>query len=125
VASFEESLLRQLDREREVRVRTQGRDGATADLPIWIVTVGGEPYVRSYRAERGAWYRRARSEGRMTLVVGGRVVPVTVQPDDGDDVNRRVSEAFTAKYGSRGPAREMVSSPVATTTLRLIPEDQH
>jgi hypothetical protein len=121
VARFDESLLRELDREREVQVRTRRRDGSTADLPIWVVTVDQEPYVRSYRAERGAWYRRARAEGRLTLVAGGQAVPVQVLPGDGEDLNRRVSEAFTAKYGSRGPARTMITPEVAATTLRLVP----
>src|SRR5207237_9034977 len=122
MARFEDSLLRQLDRDREVQVRTRRRDGSTADVPIWIVTVEGEPYVRSYLAERGAWYQRARAEGRMTLVVRGQAVPVVVQPAEGDDLNRRVSEAFTAKYGTGAPARAMVSSAVVATTLRLTPD---
>ena len=121
MARFEDALLRQLDREREVQVRTRRRDGSTTDIPIWIVTVDGEPYVRSYLAERGAWYRRARAVGRMTLVASGRAVPVLVEPGEDDDLNRRVSEAFTAKYGAGGPARTMISPEVAATTLRLIP----
>src|SRR5438105_10765325 len=121
MARFENSLVRQLDHDREVQVRTQRRDGSTADVPIWIVTVDDEPYVRSYLAERGAWYRRARAEGTMTLVARGQAVPVLAQPGEGDDLNRRVSEAFTAKYGTGGPARTMVSPAVAATTLRLVP----
>jgi hypothetical protein len=121
VAAFDDALLRELDRDREVRVRARRKDGSTADVPIWIVTVDHQPYVRSYRAERGAWYRRARAEGRMTLVTRGQAVPVVVQPVDGDDLNRRISEAFTAKYGTGAPARAMVSPAVTATTLRLVP----
>jgi hypothetical protein len=121
VAGFGRGLLQRLAQEREVQVRARGRDGSPVDLPVWIVVVDDEPYVRSYRAERGAWYRRARAAGRMTLVVGGQVLPVLVRPVGDDEVNRRVSEAFIAKYGNRGPGRTMVSEAVAATTLRLAP----
>ena len=121
MARFEDSLLRQLDRDREVQVRARRRDGSTTDIPIWIVTVDDEPYVRSYLAERGAWYRRARSEGRLTLVARGRAVPAAVEPVEGGDLNQRVSDAFTAKYGTGGSARTMVSPEVSATTLRLVP----
>jgi hypothetical protein len=121
MARFEDLVLRQLDRDREVRVRTRRRDGSTVDVPIWIVTVDQEPYVRSYLAERGAWYRRARAEGRFTLVAGGEAVSVRVEPVEEEDLNRRVSEAFLTKYGNGRPARTMVTSAVAATTLRLAP----
>jgi hypothetical protein len=123
VARFDAGMLQRFHSDREVGVRARHRDGSTVDLPIWIVTVAGEPYVRSYRAERGAWYRRARRNGRMTLVVDGQAVPVVTQPAEGDELNRQVSEAFAAKYGSGGPARTMVSPPVTATTLRLLPAD--
>lgn len=123
MARFEDPLLQRFDRDQEVQVRTRRRDGSSVDLPIWIVTVDREPYVRSYLAGRGAWYRRARAEGRMTLVAGGQAVPVAVQPGEGEDLNRRVSEAFTAKYGTGGPTLTMVSPAVAATTLRLTPAE--
>ena len=121
MTGFEASLLQRFDLDREVGVRTRRRDASTVDLPIWIVTVDEVPYVRSFRAEEGGWYRRARREGRMTLVVGGQAVPVMVEPGEGGELNRLVSEAFTAKYGSSRGVRTMVSAPVAATTLRLLP----
>ncbi len=118
---FEEPMLQRFDRDQEVRVRTRRRDRSTVDLPIWIVTVDQVPYVRSFRAEQGAWYRRALREGRMTLVVGDQAVPAVVEPGQGDALNRQVSEAFTAKYGGSRGVRTMVSAPVVATTLRLSP----
>jgi hypothetical protein len=120
---FEEPLLQRFDRDQEVRVRTRRGDRSTVDLPIWIVTVDQVPYVRSFKAEEGAWYRRARREGKMTLVVGDRAVPVVVEAGEGDELNRRVSEAFTTKYAGSQGFQTMISSPVAATTLRLLPAD--
>ena len=120
---FDTSLSQLLDREREVYVRVTRRDGKIGELPIWIVTVDGEAYVRSYLADRGAWYRRALATGRMTLVVRSTAHPVVVEPIRDEALNRRISEAFVAKYGNRGPARTMVSEPVTATTLRVSPAE--
>lgn len=121
VASFDSSLLQTLEREREVHVRTPRRKGSVAELPIWIVTTDGDAYVRSYLVDRGAWYRRALADGRMTLVVGGQAIPVVVEPVGDAALNRRISEAYTTKYGDRGPALTMISEPVVATTLRVSP----
>jgi hypothetical protein len=32
-------------------------------VPIWVVRVGNDLYVRSYRGPSGSWYRRARRNG--------------------------------------------------------------
>ncbi|HKA11891.1 MAG TPA: DUF2255 family protein [Candidatus Dormibacteraeota bacterium] len=124
VARFDESLLQQLEREREVYVRVTRRDGRIGELPIWIVTVDGEAYVRSYLADRGAWYRRALAAGRMTLVVRGKAMPMVVEPIEDERLNESISQAFIAKYGDRGPARTMVNEPVTATTLRVSPAER-
>ncbi len=123
MARFDASLFQLLEREREVYVRVARRDGKIGELPIWIVTVDGEAFVRSYLADRGAWYRRALADGRMTLVVRGRAQPVVVEPIGDEALNRRISEAFVAKYGGSGPARTMISEPVIATTLRVSPAE--
>ena len=124
VARFDESLFQQLEREREVYVRVARRAGRIDELPIWIVTVDGDAYVRSYLADRGAWYRRALAAGRMTLVVRGKAVPVVVEPIEDEALNNSISQAFIAKYGESGPARTMVSEPVTATTLRVSPAER-
>ena len=123
MARFDAPLFQLLEREREVFVRVARRDGKIGELPIWIVTVDGEAYVRSYLADRGAWYRRALADGRMTLVVRGRAQPVVVEPIGDEALNQRISEGFVAKYGDSGPARTMVSEPVIATTLRVSPAE--
>ena len=89
--------------------------------PIWAVVVDGDVYVRSYRGERGAWYRRARADGRMTVGVDGSDVEVAAEPAVDEAVNQRVSDAYRAKYGARspGPTETMVNAEISATTLRL------
>ena len=90
----------------------------TKPLPIWAVVVDDEAYVRSYRGERGAWYRRALREGRIEI----EGIEARVEPERDPDVNERVSEAFRAKYGARSPSSTdaMITPEVVATTLRLV-----
>ena len=124
MARFDASFFQLLEREREVYVRVARRAGRIDELPIWIVTVDGDAYVRSYLADRGAWYRRALAAGRMTLVARGQAVPVVVEPIEDEALNNGISQAFIAKYGESGPARTMVSDPVTATTLRVSPAER-
>src|SRR5947207_2768223 len=82
-------------------MRTPRADGSTSSRPIWVVVVDGAAYVRSYQGERGAWYRRARAEGRAEVGVEGEDVAVRVVPATGGDLDERVSQAYHDKYGRR------------------------
>ena len=103
-----------LDRTLEVHVATPAKP-----LPIWAVVVDGEAYVRSYRGERGAWYRRALREGRVEI----EGIEARVEPERDPGLNARISDAFRAKYGHRSPTSTdaMVTPEVVATTLRLVP----
>jgi hypothetical protein len=114
-------VLDLLDRAIEVDVVTSRRDGSESRLPIWVVVADGEAYVRSFKGEQGAWYRRARADGRATIEAEGRSVPVALEPEDDPEVNRRISEELQRKYGERSPRPTaiMVNPEVSATTLRL------
>jgi hypothetical protein len=120
-SALDQDTLELLDQSREVEMRTPRRDGSMSSRPIWVVVVDGDAYVRSYRGARGAWYRRALADGSAVLGVGGRTLEVVVQPTADDELNRRVSEAFRAKYGARSPGstETMVSPEITRTTVRL------
>jgi hypothetical protein len=97
--------------------RTPGRA-----VPIWVVRVGDDLYVRSYRGPSGSWYRRARRNRSGRIRVGGidRAVRFTAA-DAG--VRAKVDEAYSAKYGrySSSLVRPMISDAVVETTLKLQP----
>ena len=66
-----------LDAALEVEAQTPRHDGSVSSRPIWVVVSDGEAFVRSYRGARGAWYRRAKADGALTLVVDGTEVRAT------------------------------------------------
>jgi hypothetical protein len=120
-SGLDRATLVNLDESVEVDMVTPRRDGSQSRRPIWVVVVDGNAYVRSYRGENGAWYRRARADGEATIGVEGRAIEVGVEPVSDDETNRKVSDAFRAKYGERspGPTETMVNDEVSRTTLRL------
>jgi hypothetical protein len=112
MAPLDGKALELLGSTREVHVATPAKR-----LPIWAVGVDGDAYVRSFKGERGEWYRRALRDGRVEI----EGVEAGVEPVSDPELNRRVSDAFHAKYGERapGPTEAMVTPQVAATTLRL------
>ena len=120
-SGLDRATLPNLDESVEVDMVTSRRDGSLSRRPIWVVVVDGDAYVRSYRGESGAWYRRARTDGLATIGVDGRETEVGVEPVTDEETNRKVSDAFRAKYGERspGPTETMVNDEVSQTTLRL------
>jgi hypothetical protein len=123
MASFglEPATLATLDESVEVDMVTPRSDGSLSHRPVWVVVVDGNAYVRSYRGASGGWYRRARADGLATIGVDGRALAVGVEPVSDEQTNRKVSDAFRAKYSERspGPTETMLNREVSRTTLRL------
>jgi hypothetical protein len=90
-------------------------------LPIWVVRVGDELYVRSWRGAGGSWFRAAQETGVGHVSAGGVERDVAYIPAD-DEVNDAVDAAYRDKYG-RYPSyvEPMVAPPARATTLRLAP----
>ena len=120
-SAFDESTLGTLDERAEIEMQTPRRDGSMTSRPIWVVVVDGSAYVRSVLGERGAWYRRAARDGRATISTDRLTLPVTLEPVTDPELNRRISDAYRAKYeaGSPEPTAAMVSDEAVGTSLRL------
>jgi len=86
---------------------------------IWVVRVGDELYVRSYRGRRGSWFRHAlhSHQGRVRAAGVERDVSFE-QPDHAD--HEAIDRAYRSKY-ARYPTyvEPMVSPPATAATLRL------
>lgn len=91
-------------------------------VPIWIVRVGDQLYVRSWRGAAGGWYRTVRRSQATRVRVGGTELDVRfVEPDE--DVDDLVDQAYREKYAGYGSAyvEPMVAPEARATTLRLEP----
>jgi len=104
----------------EVTIATERPAGTTRRaVPIWIVRVGDELYVRSYNGPDGSWYHQVLRHPFAQIRGAGRDVRVRLDPV-GTTVTG-VDEAYWAKYGRGGHGATMTGAGVATTTLRLEP----
>jgi hypothetical protein len=90
-------------------------------LPIWVVRVGDDLYVRSYRGRAGAWYRSAVGQHEGRIRAGGVERAVTFEPDGAG--SGAVDDAYRTKYARYGGSYlDPMLRPEATeTTLRLVP----
>jgi hypothetical protein len=122
--SFDAETLRLLDETGEVRIETRRDENAPEHRTIiWVVTFGGDVFVRSVRGPQGRWYREVSANPAAALHVGNHRIPVRAVSEDDEATIERVSEAYRSKYeeSAPGPTRAMVRPETLPTTLRLEP----
>ena len=108
----------------ELRIAPRRADGELRrPLPIWVVRVGDELFVRSWRGDDGSWYRAAQASGEGHIGAGGVERDVTYVAAD-NEINDAVDAAYRDKYG-RYPSyvEPMVAAAARATTLKLVPRD--
>ena len=109
----------------ELHVAPRRKDGTLRRaVPIWVVRVGDELYVRSWRGDGGRWYRAARATGEGRVSAGGISKNVLLLAA-GDEIDDAVDAAFRDKYGRyTGYVEPMVAPQARATTLRLVPRSE-
>jgi len=92
-----------------------------AGVTIWVVAVGEEAYIRSFRGRRGKWHAGALADPAVSITVDGETHPARVEEVTDPATIAAVSAAFLAKYAGSPYAAAMVAEPTLATTLRLAP----
>lgn len=117
--SAELERIASADELRIAPVRGDGTPGRA--VPIWVVRVGDELYVRSWRGSDGGWFRAARASHAGHVSAGGVEKDVEL-PDADERTGDAVDAAYRQKYGHYSQYVEPMVSPQArATTLRLVP----
>ncbi|HEU5100046.1 MAG TPA: DUF2255 family protein [Roseiflexaceae bacterium] len=91
-------------------------------VPIWVVRVGDDLYVRSWRGHGGAWFRAAQAchEGRIRA--GGVEKDITFVEEADPTINDQIDTAYHTKYRRYASYIPPLISPQArATTLKLVP----
>ena len=88
---------------------------------IWVVRVGDELYVRSYRGRRGGWFRSVLQRPEGLIRAAGLTRDVAFQEPEGAD-HAAIDQAYRTKYAryARSYVDPMVSPEATAATLRLI-----
>ncbi len=117
---FDAATLARLAAAREVEIVT--RDATDVhETTIWIVVDHEDRVlIRSVNGASARWYREARAEPDVALLLGSSRLAVRAEPASDAKRVAACSAALRAKYG--GPSLEsMLRDHTLPTTLELVP----
>jgi len=119
--------LERIGTAEELHIATSRADGTLRRaVPIWVVGVSGQVYVRTWYRRDCGWFGHAVNARRARIRVPGLEADIAVEDvgDDQAELRASVDAAYRAKYGRYGETTvdRMVSDDAAASTLRLIPE---
>ena len=118
-SKFDKATLDFLRSADEIGIRA-GK-GAKRGVIIWAVVVGDAAFVRSVRGPSGKWYKVAAADGKATLEIRDRLVPVRAIAVADAPTIAAVSAEYLRKYAASPYAKSMVKPETLPTTLRLEP----
>ena len=119
--------LKRIGAADELQLASFKKDGTLRKpVNIWVVGVGDDLYVRSYRGREGAWFRhiQLRPEGRISA--GGVTKDVTFVDASSDEaLNNKIDAAYQSKYQrySATYVDPMIAPQARATTLKLVPSE--
>ncbi len=107
----------------ELHIAARGDDGTLrSPVPIWVVRVGDEIYVRSYRGRGSGWFKHAIQHHEGHISAGG--VESDVKFEESENPPRAATDAAYREKYSRFGAKfvdPMVTPEAVGATLRILP----
>ena len=101
------------------------RPDATLGKPvtIWVVRIGDDLYIRSYKGRGGSWFRAAQAQHAGRIRAGGVEKEVTFVDETDPGINDEIDAAYRTKY--RGYSAQyvdpMVAAEARSTSIKLVP----
>jgi hypothetical protein len=124
-ATWASEELQQFGAAHELEIASRRADGTLRGwVPIWVVSTGGQVYVRTwYRRETG-WFGQVLTSRRARIRVPGLEADVAVEDigESAPDLRAEIDAAYSAKYGRHGGTERMVTDEAAAATLRISPD---
>jgi hypothetical protein len=126
-ATWTPEQLQRIDGSDELEIASTRADGTLRPfVPIWVVRVDDQVYVRTWHRRTTGWFGRVLDTGRARVRVPGLDADVVVE-DVGagpGGLRSQVDAAYRAKYGRYGDGTvgQMVADEAVAATLRLAPE---
>ena len=116
--------LRAIEGAHELEITTERPDGTLRRwVPIWVVRVGADVYVRTWELRDTGWFGHAVRIDHARVRVPGLEAEVVVEKVGAADTALRaaVDAAYRDKYGSPdgGSVGRMNGEEAAASTLRL------
>jgi hypothetical protein len=108
----------------ELEIASRRPDGTLRGwVPVWVVSVGRQVYVRTWYRRDSGWFGRVLAAGQARIRVPGLETDVAVADIGAGSAGLRagVDAAYEAKYGPLGGTQRMVTDEAAAATLELSP----
>ena len=123
MAAWTQNELDRIGNAEELEIAALRPDGTLRKpVPVWVVRVGDDLYVRSGYGDRAAWYRATRGRREGHISAGGIERDVTFADAD-PAANDRIDAEYLGKY--RGHEARwldpMVAAEARATTIKLVP----
>jgi hypothetical protein len=115
-----EQLAALTDAEELVLVLDRA-DKPVLRVPVWMVTVGENAYVRSYRGVTSGWYRAVMAERDQAIALDGDIPVHFESVDPTDAVNGSIGAEYLRKYANDDYRLAMVTDLAVDATLRILP----
>ena len=115
--------LNKIGTAEELEIASLRLDGTLQKpVTIWVVRLGDDLYVRSYRGRGSAWFRATQVRHEGHIQAGGVDKDVTFVEEPDPAINDQIDTAYHTKY-RRYPqyVAPMVTAEVRSTTLKLMP----
>ena len=91
--------LCKIETTEELRIAPRRRDGTLRKpVIIWVVRIGDELYVRSYRGRGGSWFRAAQANRQGHIRAGDIEKDVTFVDEPDSGINDQIDAAYRDKY---------------------------
>ena len=107
----------------ELQIASLRRDGTLRNpLPIWVVRVGDDLYVRSMNGRTAAWFRGMQTRQEGHIRAGGVDKDVSFVEESDSSINDQIDTAYATKYRRYASiVNSMVTPTVRAATIKLVP----
>ncbi len=116
--------LKKIGTAEELQIAPRRSDGTLRKpVTIWVVRLGDDLYVRSYKGRNSAWFRGTQDRHEGQIRAGGVTQAVSLVEVSDSDINSQIDAAYRTKY--RRYAASIVDSIVSpearSATIKLVP----
>ncbi|MBL8090556.1 MAG: DUF2255 family protein [Anaerolineales bacterium] len=119
--TFPKATLAKIDKERMLGIRA-GTNSDHKIIGIWVVTVNGRVFVRSWSKKPRSWWRTFLEDPNGTIYVAGskRGIKVRAIQVKNKELNDLVTKAYKEKYNKPGDLHYVAQKSPRETTTELV-----
>ena len=124
MATWTKDELHKIAAAEELELASLRRDGTLGNaVTIWVVRVGDDMYIRSWKGDGSAWFRATQGRHEGHIKAGGVGKDVTFVAEADADINDQIDAAYRTKYRRHGGryVDPMVAPTARATTIKLVP----